>query len=400
MLTDMQVRKLTPAEKAFKASDSGGLYLQVTPGGSKLWRMKYRFGGKEKLLSFGAYPEVSLSDARRARDDARQEIRAGRDPSLTRKQRRAQAASSETRLQVVGETWLTAQKPTWTERHYNDVETSLARLVWPKIGNIPIPEITPPMVLSVIKDIEKTRAIETARRVRQRLSAIFCYGIATGVGSSDPADVIKGALAPLKKGHQPAITDLAELRQMIADVESIPAHPVTILAMRFLALTAVRPGEVRAMPWSEIKEDIWEIPAERMKMKRPHVVPLSRQAMETLAAVHTLTGRGPIVFPNSRWAHRPMSENAIGYMINRAGYSGRHVPHGFRAAFSSIMNERQPEQRLVIDQMLAHTLKDKTELAYNRAQHLERRRALYQEWADNLLEGFVSPMDLMQRPRR
>ena len=400
MLTDMQVRKLTPAEKAFKASDSGGLYLQVTPGGSKLWRMKYRFGGKEKLLSFGAYPEVSLSDARRARDDARQEIRAGRDPSLTRKQRRAQAACSETRLQVVGETWLTAQKPTWTERHYNDVETSLARLVWPKIGNIPIPEITPPMVLSVIKDIEKTRAIETARRVRQRLSAIFCYGIATGVGSSDPADVIKGALAPLKKGHQPAITDLAELRQMIADVESIPAHPVTILAMRFLALTAVRPGEVRAMPWSEIKEDIWEIPAERMKMKRPHVVPLSRQAMETLAAVHTLTGRGPVVFPNSRWAHRPMSENAIGYMINRAGYSGRHVPHGFRAAFSSIMNERQPEQRLVIDQMLAHTLKDKTELAYNRAQHLERRRALYQEWADNLLEGFVSPMDLIQRPRR
>lgn len=400
MLTDMQVRKLTPAEKAFKASDSGGLYLQVTPGGSKLWRMKYRFGGKEKLLSFGAYPEVSLSDARRARDDARQEIRAGRDPSLTRKQRRAQAACSETRLQVVGETWLIAQKPTWTERHYNDVETSLARLVWPKIGNIPIPEITPPMVLSVIKDIEKTRAIETARRVRQRLSAIFCYGIATGVGSSDPADVIKGALAPLKKGHQPAITDLAELRQMIADVESIPAHPVTVLAMRFLALTAVRPGEVRAMPWSEIKEDIWEIPAERMKMKRPHVVPLSRQAMETLAAVHTLTGRGPIVFPNSRWAHRPMSENAIGYMINRAGYSGRHVPHGFRAAFSSIMNERQPEQRLVIDQMLAHTLKDKTELAYNRAQHLERRRAIYQEWADNLLEGFVSPMDLIQRPRR
>ena len=400
MLTDMQVRKLTPAEKAFKASDSGGLYLQVTPGGSKLWRMKYRFGGKEKLLSFGAYPDVSLSDARRARDDARQEIRAGRDPSLTRKQRRAQAASSETRLQVVGETWLTAQKPTWTERHYNDVETSLARLVWPKLGNIPIPEITPPMVLSVIKDIEKTRAIETARRVRQRLSAIFCYGIATGVGSSDPADVIKGALAPLKKGHQPAITDLVELRQMIADVESIPAHPVTILAMRFLALTAVRPGEVRAMPWLEIKEDIWEIPAERMKMKRPHVVPLSRQAMETLAAVHTLTGRGPIVFPNSRWAHRPMSENAIGYMINRAGYSGRHVPHGFRAAFSSIMNERQPEQRLVIDQMLAHTLKDKTELAYNRAQHLERRRAIYQEWADNLLEGFVSPMDLIQRPRR
>lgn len=400
MLTDMQVRRLLPTGKSYKASDSGGLYLQVSPTGSKLWRMKYRFGGKEKLLSFGAYPAVSLSDARRARDDARQELREGRDPSLTRKQRRAQAASSETRLQAVGEAWLAVQKPTWTDRHYNDVETSLARLVWPKIGSIPIPEITPPMVLSVIKDIEKKRAIETARRVRQRLSAIFCYGIATGIGFSDPADVIKGALAPLKKGQQPAITDLGELRQMIADVESVPAHPVTVLAMRFLALTAVRPGEVRAMPWAEVSGDIWEIPAERMKMKRPHAVPLSRQAMETLAAVHTLTGRGPIVFPNSRWAHKPMSENAIGYMINRAGYSGRHVPHGFRAAFSSIMNERLPEQRLIIDQMLAHVPKDKTEMAYNRAKHIERRRIIYQEWADILLDGFASPMDLILRKRR
>lgn len=400
MLTDLQVRKLGPAEKPYKASDSAGLYLQVTPSGSKLWRMKYRFGGKEKLLSFGAYPEVSLSDARRARDDARQEIRSGRDPSLTRKQRRAQASSSETRLQMVGEAWLATQKASWTERHYIDVETSLSRLVWPKIGNIPIPEITPPMVLSVIKDIEKRRALETARRVRQRLSAIFCYGIATGIGSSDPADVIKGALAPLQKGHQPAITDLDELRQMLTDVESIPAHPVTVLAMRFLALTAVRPGEVRGMPWTEIKGDVWEIPAERMKMKRAHIVPLSRQAIETLDAVRALTGRGPIVFPNARWAHKPMSENAIGYMINRAGYSGRHVPHGFRAAFSSIMNERFPEQRLVIDQMLAHVLKDKVEQAYNRAQHLERRLIIYQEWADILLDGFASPTELLLKPRR
>lgn len=174
MLTDMQVRRLLPTGKSYKVSDSGGLYLQVSPSGSKLWRMKYRYGGKEKLLSFGGYPAVSLSDARRARDDAKQELREGRDPSLTRKQRRAQAASSETRLQAVGEAWLAAQKPTWTDRHYNDVETSLSRLVWPKIGSIPIPEITPPMVLSVIRDIEKKRALETARRVRQRLSAIFC----------------------------------------------------------------------------------------------------------------------------------------------------------------------------------------------------------------------------------
>ncbi|MFT9424212.1 MAG: site-specific integrase [Acetobacter syzygii] len=256
------------------------------------------------------------------------------------------------------------------------------------------------MVLAVIEGIERTNAKETARRVRQRLSAIFTYGIARGLGASDPAAVIKGALAPLKKGRMPAITNVAELQEMLRIAESQPAHPVTVLAMRFLALTAVRPGEVHGMPWTELDGDIWTIPAERMKMRRPYIVPLSRQALQVLEAVKTLTGRGPMVFPNARWAHRAMSENALGYLLNRAGYAGRHVPHGFRSSFSSIMNERHPEDRAVIDQMLAHTSRNQVEAAYNRSEHRERKRDLAQEWANILFDGFPDPMVLLNKSRR
>lgn len=400
MLTDAAARKAKPQEKPYKLADSEGLYLLVQPNGSRLWRMKYRIGGKEKLLSFGKYPEVSLAGARKARDDAKAEIRLSRDPSLTRKQRRAEAACAQNHLQSVGESWLNMNRSNWSAVHLEQVQRSLERFIWPSLGNIPITEITPPMVLAVIEGIERSNAKETARRVRQRLSAIFTYGIARGLGDADPAAVIKGALAPLKKGRMPAITNLAELQEMLRIAESLPAHPVTVLALRFLALTAVRPGEVHAMPWTELEGDTWTIPADRMKMRRPHVVPLSRQALEVLEAVRTLSGRGPMVFPNARWAHRAMSENALGYFLNRAGYAGRHVPHGFRSSFSSIMNERHPEDRAVIDQMLAHTTRNQVEAAYNRAEHRERKRELAQEWADILFDNFPDPIELLGKSRR
>lgn len=400
MLTDAAVRRTAPQEKPFKLSDSLGLFILIQPNGSRLWRMKYRYGGKEKLLSFGAYPEVSLSAARRARDDAREELRAGRDPSLTKKQRRAAAARTDNLLRTVGEAWIQTHGAHWSERHRHDVADSLQRLVWPKLGGIALDDVTPPMVLDVIQAIERGRAKETARRVRQRLSAIFGYGIAAGLGKHDPAAPIKGALAPLVKGQQPAIIELEPLREMLQRAEAIPSHPTTVLAMRFLALTSVRPGEVRAMPWHEIDSDIWHIPKERMKMRLAHDVPLSRQALEVLDAMRALTGRGPLVFPNARWAHRPMSENAIGYLLNRAGYAGRHVPHGFRASFSSIMNERRPDDRAVIDLMLAHVSKNNVEAAYNRARHMERRREIAQEWADILLDGFMPAGELLIRARR
>lgn len=400
MLTDAAIRRAKPQDKPYKLADSEGLYLLVNPNGSRLWRLKYRMGGKEKLLSFGKYPEVSLAGAREARNNAKAEIQQGRDPSLTRKQRQAEAANTKNHLRAVGEHWLKVNAANWSGVHLEQVTRSLERFVWPSLGNIPVTEITPPMVLSVIESIARTNAKETARRVRQRLSAIFTYAIARGLGTEDPAAVVKGALPPLKKGHMPAITNLSELREMMRVVESLPAHPVTILAIRFLALTAVRPGEVNAMPWSELKGDIWSIPAERMKMKRGHAVPLSRQAMDVLEAVKTLTGRGPMVFPNARWAHRPMSENAMSSLLKRAGYFGIHVPHGFRSSFSSIMNEKRPEDRGIIDQMLAHVTRNQVEAAYNRAEYRERKRELAQEWADMLLEGFPPAASLLNRPRR
>ncbi|PYD63031.1 tyrosine-type recombinase/integrase [Gluconacetobacter entanii] len=400
MLTDAAVRRAKPQEKPYKIHDSGGLHVLVKPNGSRLWRLKYRFGGKEKLLSIGAYPEVSLSGARKARDSAKEELRAGRDPSLTKKQRRAEAACTKNHLRSVGEAWLKIKKPIWSEVHSQNVEYTLQRFIWPKLGNIPVTDISPPMVLEVIEGIGRTGSRDTAQRVRQRLSAIFIYGIACGLGNSDPAAVIKEALPPVQKGNFPAITDLQTLRGMLRAIEDIPAHPVTLLAIRFLALTAVRPGEVRAMPWSELDGDTWLIPSERMKMRRPHLVALSRQAQETIDAVRTLTGRGPLVFPNARWAHKPMSDNAMSTLLKRAGFAGMHVPHGFRSSFSSIMNEQYPQDRAIIDQMLAHVSQNKVEAVYNRSEHKDRKRQLAQDWADMLVEGFRCPADLLLNRRR
>jgi len=395
MLTDAAIRTAKRADKPYKLTDQAGLYLRVTPAGSKLWRMRYEYGRKEKLLSFGPYPEVSLAEARDRRDAAKRLLREGRDPSLERKleQTRTREALANS-FEAVARDWHARMASSWTERHASDVWESLKQGVFPTLGSLPIREITPPMVLGVLRPIEARPAVETARRVRQRMSAVFVYAIALGIGETDPAAIVKGAMAPLVKGRQPAITELAEAREVLAKVEAIPAHPVTKLASRFLALTVVRPGEIRGAAWVEFEglsgpDPIWCIPTARMKAKREHVVPLSRQAVDLLSALRVLTGRGPLVFPNARHAHRPMSENAIGYLLNRAGYHHRHVPHGWRATFSTVMNEAHPADRHVIDLMLAHAPQDKTEAAYNRALHLPRRRELAQVWANMLLEGAV-----------
>ncbi|MBS1093870.1 tyrosine-type recombinase/integrase [Gluconobacter wancherniae] len=400
VLTDVAVRKAAPKESPYKLSDSQGLYLLVKPNGTKLWRLKYRFGGKEKALSFGAYPEVSLINARRARESAREELRNGQDPSLTRQQKRAEAVRTDNQFRTVALAWIAAHGKQWTPQHRSEVQSTLERFAFPKIGGLSLDAITPPIALDVVHSIEKRQAGETARRVRQRMGAIFAYGIACGLGTSNPADQIKGALAPLRKGQQPAIIHLEPLRRMMRRIEHTPSHPITQLALRFLALTSVRSGEVRGMLWTELEDDMWVIPPERMKMRREHVVPLSTQARAIIQIIRPLTGRGPLVFPNARWAHKPMSENAMGYLINRAGYAGQHVPHGFRASFSSIMNERRPEDRAIIDLMLAHVPKDAVEAAYNRAQHMERRKQISQDWADLLLKDAMPSRDLLQTVRR
>lgn len=406
MLTDATIRAAKGRDKPYKLTDGGGLYVQITPNGSKLWRMRYEYGGKEKLLSFGPYPALGLAEARERRQAAKQLLRDGQDPALARaKQRLNGTAALANTFEAIAREWHTRNKPTWTERHAEDVLTSLERDVFPLVGNLPITEFTSPIVLNVLRAIEARPAIETARRVRQRMSGVFVYAIASGRATTDPAAIVQGAMAPLIKGRQPAVIDLAEAREVLRRAEAEPAHPVTKLALRLLALTAVRPGEIRGAAWAELEdlgsdEPLWRIPAERMKMKRDHLVPLSRQAVAVIEAVRPLTGRCPLIFPNARHAHKPMSENAMGYLLNRAGYHSRHVPHGWRATFSTIMNERHPEDRYIIDLTLAHVSKDKTEGAYNRAAHLPRRRALLQEWAGLLLADANEPGDLITGRRR
>lgn len=413
-LTDVAIRKAKPGEQILKLTDGGGLYLAVLPTGTKVWRLRYRIGGKEKLLTIGQYPEISLQEARAARDAQKRLLREGRDPSEEKQRgKKVAMAPHEVTFEHLAREWHGMNKAHWAKNHAWDVLNSLERDIFPSLGARDIRTISIPETLAVLRDIENRGAIETAKRVRQRMSAIFVHAIASGIAESDPAAIVEKALKPLKKGRQPAITDLTLAREIIQKVDETPGHPATKLGLRLLALTALRPGTLITSPWAELSDldadnPVWRVPAERMKMRaifkedagRDHFVPLSRQALETIEALRTITGRCPYLVPNGRNAHRPASENALGYMLNRAGYHHRHVPHGWCATFSSVMNERFPSDRQIIDLMLAHVPENKVEGAYNRAEHMERRAELAQIWADLIMEGQKPPMDLISGPRR
>ena len=413
-LTDAQIRRAKPGEADYRLPDGQGLHLFVTTAGGKHWRLRYRFGGKEKLLSIGPYPAISLAEAREVREAAKSALRQGKDPGELKKRRRLTAQTdAATTFETVAREWHELQKPVWSDTHADDVIRSLEIDVFPEIGSIPLREITAPDVLDLLNKVTKRGAKEKPRRIRQRISAVFVYGIATRRADTDPAAIITGALPKFTQGRQPAVIDLDQARQIIKDVDAIPARPITKLALRLLALTVVRPGTLIATPWAEMADldadqPTWTIPPARMKLAarykldeaRAHLVPLPRQAIETVDALRVLTGRTPYLFPNGRRAHSPMSENAIGYLLNRAGYHQRHVPHGWRATFSTIMNERFRDDRQIIDLMLAHVPKDRVEGAYNRAEHLDRRRELAQIWADLLMKGQAAPSDLIAGRRR
>ncbi|MBO1325273.1 integrase arm-type DNA-binding domain-containing protein [Acetobacter sp. TBRC 12305] len=407
MLTDTKIKTAKAQEKAYRLADSEGLFIHVMPTGKKFWRMRYRASsGKEQTLTFGPYPAVSLRDARAMRDSAKDMMRHGIDPSQAGKLSPVLAASrEEDSFETVAREWYALRRDLWRPRHAHDVIHSLERDVFPLIGKLPPAQINARVVLHVLNQIEERGAIETAHRVRQRMSDVFVHAIATGRADNDPATVVKAALRPVQHGRQPAITDLAQAREMIAKVEGSPAHPVTLLALRLLYLTAVRPGEIRGALWEEFHdldgpEPLWIIPAERMKMGRDHIVPLSPQAVEVVQAVRPFSERWAHLFPNARRPRVPMCENALGYLLNRAGYHGRHVPHGFRSTFSSVMNERHPQDHAVIELMLAHVSRDKVAGAYNRALHLSRRRELSRIWMELILEGQVDTKTLVSGRRK
>jgi len=349
MLTEVQIKKAKPTDKPYKLSDSKGLFLLISNSGSKLWRFRYQRDGKEHLLSLGSYPELSLSDARDTRDEMRKIVKGGGDPKASRNQ--PSSNISGITFEVLAREWFDLQKPMWVKRHADDVIESLEARVFPRIGDKIPDDVTAPDVLSLLREIEKT-AIETAKRVRQRISAVFVYGISSGRASNDPAHIVKGALAPLRKGKQPAVITLKDAREVLIKAEAETAHPVTKLAMRLLALTAVRPGTLITTPWTEFADldeesPVWHIPAVRMKLKlahkdderRDHLVPLSKQAIEVIEAIKSESWGAPYVFPNVRHRFKPMSENALSYLLKRAHLSGKHVPHGWRSTFSTVMNE-------------------------------------------------------------
>ena len=432
MLTDKQVLNAKPREKAYKLSDSGGLFLYVTKAGLKSWRMKFKFEGKEKLLTFGSYPDVKLSQARDKRDAARKQIQDNVDPSGVRKRAlEAKAAEAAELAKLVtfesaARTWFGMHACRWTPVHADDVITSLERDVFPLLGAKPVVAIDAPAVLKTLRVVEDRGAIETAKRLRQRISAVYAYAISEGIVGHDPAAIVGKALKPLpKKGKQPAITNPTEAREVLIASEASGAYPITKLASRLLALTQARPGMIRGAEWAEFEgidwEDasfgptlpMWRVPANRMKLvldlkdeaSFEHLVPLCWQAVEVLRAVRPLTGRGKLVFTSQRHGHRPLSENAMGYLYNRVGFYGRHVPHGWRSSFSTTMNARAVKRRLmadpeIIELMLAHVPQNKVKAAYDRASHMERRRELSQEWADLLMDGMAPASSLVEGLRR
>lgn len=420
MLSDAKVRAAQPRDRAYKLADGHQLYLFVTPSGGKLWRMDYQFDGKRKSLSFGKYPLVTLAEARRKRDDARRTLEDGHDPGVAKKLKlKANVEASRNTFEKVAREWHEVNAPQWAKVHAADVLRSFERDVFPAIGSLPIAALTPPKLLEVLRAVEARSAIETAKRLRQRISGVYAYAIASGIAEIDPAEKVGAALKPMpKKGRQPAITDIVELRRMLATVDGDVARPVTRLALRLIALTAVRPGELRGAEWIEFEgldggTPLWRIPAARMKgdlnrkddVSGDHLVPLAPASVQVLRAITSLTGASKLVFPSSRHIHRPMSENALGYLLNRAGYHGRHVPHGFRAAFSTIMNEwanthGREDDRAVIDLMLAHVPRNKVEGAYNRAAYMERRRELAEVWASMLTPGLAPPAALLPMQRK
>lgn len=390
MLTDLAVRKAKPRERPYKLGDGGGLYLSVQPSGGKLWRLKYRFLGKEKLLSLGSYPLTTLVGARTKREEAKRLLQSGVDPSLRRKLDRiaaetatrttfgAVAAEFLVRLETSGAATSTLSKNRWM----------LLDLAKP-LASRPIADIIPAELLDLLKRIEQSGRRETARRLRGVIGSVFRYAIVTLRATIDPTVALRGALLTPKVQHRAAVTDERQLGGLMLAIDEYDGWPSLRAALLLLALTMTRPGDVRHMRRSEIDFDkrLWRIPPERMKMRRPHDVPLSDQALEVLRDIWWLSEHGELVLPSIRSIRKPLSDGAMNAALRRMGYTQDEMTaHGFRATASTVLNERgfNPD---VIEAALAHQDENEVRRAYNRARYLPERAQLLQAWAD-LLDEF------------
>jgi integrase len=384
-LTDTKLKNAKPANKPYKLTDGGGLFILIQPTGGKLWRYKYRFAGKEKKLALGIYPDVSLADARERHAQARKTLAAGKDPGEAKKTaKRLVLLNSQTSYEAIAREWHEQRKHKWTPGYAKSALIRLEHHMFPKLGNRPIADIEPAELLSVIRIVEKSGALDMALRVMQLTGQIFRYAIATGRAKHNPVTDLRGALKPPVRKHM-AYIKANELPEYLQKLEAYDGYIITKLGLKFLLLTFVRTMELRGALWTEIDFDKaeWRIPAERMKMRDPHIVPLSKQALAVLRELQTHTGNRQFVFVNQHKQSGCMSENTLLYALYRMGYHSKATGHGFRATASTILNEHgfTPD---VIERQLAHIERNDVRAAYNHAQYLPERRKMMQWWADYL----------------
>lgn len=396
-LTDTEIRKSAPRETPYRLADGGGMYLEVRPNGSRYWRLKYRFAGKEKLLALGVYPDVTLKEARELRDSARKKLAHGVDPSEARKaEKRSQVANAENSFEAVTREWHSKFSPELSEAH---AKRNLRRLevhAFPYIGGRPIMDLEPPEVLAVLQRIEAKGTIETAHRVRVLVGQVMRYAIATSRAQRDISADLKGAIPPARVRHFAAVTEPEQLGELLRAVHSYTGTAVVIAALKLAPLVFQRPSELRLAEWSEfdLENSMWTAPSDRMKRKKagklygpPHLVPLSTQAVDVLNELKLLTGRSGYVFPNARSPKRPMSDMALGAAFKRIGIDSKTaVPHGWRATARTLAVEQLGFREDIVEMQLSHLVKDSLGRAYNRTQWLDERRRLMQGWADYLDE--------------
>ena len=416
-LTELAVKSAKPSEKVRKLTDGGGMYLLVHPNGSKYWRMDTRIDSKQKTLSFGVWPEVSLTEARERRDEARRKIKDDINPiEEKREQRRIKVVQVQeqerieqeqaTTFEVVAHEWMRRQEPRWTEDHSRRTRRSLEQHVFPDLGDRPIAEIGLREVLDTLRRIEAEGKHEAASRARQRCEKVFGYGIITGQCEHNPAAGLRDALTPPRKKPQSALKP-DELPEFLNRLEDYDGHMLTKLALWFMLYTFVRTKELRLAQWGEFETEgetpTWTIPAEKMKRRREHLVPLSFQAVEVLEQLEEFSGPDGLVFPQQDNPHKAMSENTMLFALYRMGYHSRATTHGFRATASTILNESGLWHPDAIERQLAHVEGNKVRAAYDRSLHMEKRREMMQWWADHL-DSLIVPADVIdlraERERR
>lgn len=382
-LTDAKLRTLKPKEKVYRLGDSAGLYIEVAVNGSRYWRMKYRFLGKEKRLAFGVYPEVTLAEAREKRDAARKLLASGSDPAEAKKIAKAtQQANAENTFEAVAREWHTSKADRWSLRYRDEIIDTFEKDIFPYIGKRPIAEIKPLELLETLRKMEKRGALEKMRKVRQRCGEVYRYAIITGRAEYNPAPDLASALTPPKKQHFPFLT-AEELPYFLQDLAGYTGSVITKTATKIILLTAVRTQELRFARWQDIdlEKGIWEIPAEVMKMKRPHIVPLSEQVVMLFKQLEPISKHHPLVFIGRNDPRKPISKESINQVIELLGYKGRLTGHGFRHTMSTILHE-QGFNSAWIETQLAHVDKNAIRGTYNHAQYLEGRREMMQWYAD------------------